>query len=105
MYYLFQPENENGPLDFKVRPSHFNETVIQILQTGETVNVKFQLNAVNYNQIKENPSADYVISFNSQFYYPGVIPVIQHVSMDTEDNQIFRILKSKLILLSAKTCA
>ncbi|CAL6098998.1 Conserved_hypothetical protein [Hexamita inflata] len=57
-------------------------TVVQFLQPGETVSVKFQLDAVNYNQIKENPSADYVISFNSQFYYPGVIPVIQHVSMD-----------------------
>lgn len=58
-------------------------TVFQTFVAGDNLEVVFVLDVSTYDSVKENPSADFTISFGDQFYYPGTIPVIEHTSLDT----------------------
>ncbi|CAL6063090.1 Conserved_hypothetical protein [Hexamita inflata] len=58
-------------------------TVFQTFVAGDNLEVVFVLDVSTYDAVKENPSADFTISFGDQFYYPGTIPVIEHTSLDT----------------------
>ncbi|CAL6083093.1 Conserved_hypothetical protein [Hexamita inflata] len=64
-------------------PQAMTTTTQTFSSSDKNLIVKFQLDHINYESVKENPTADFVISFENQFFYPGTIPVIQHTIFDS----------------------
>ncbi|CAL6083133.1 Conserved_hypothetical protein [Hexamita inflata] len=79
--------------DTPLPPSMVTKTQIFDPSSGQLL-VQFQLGKTEYESVMENPSAEFVISFGDQFFYPGTIPVIEHTTFDSRhcwDNVEFSI--------------